>query len=201
MPPKGAGGEVEAVVALGANLGDRAATLDAAVAQLHRLPETSLVVGSRWHDSVALTPEGLDPDKPPYLNGVAVLRTRLQPHALLHELRRLELAHGRDRSTAAPRWGDRTLDLDLIVHGDARLETPELTLPHPRAHERDFVLRPWLEVRPDAVLPGRGQVAELLARATAAGASTVEPGGAHDAAPDAAPEAAPDAAPEAGGRS
>ena len=140
---------VEAVVALGANLGDRAAT-------------------SRWHDSVALTPEGLDPDKPPYLNGVVVLRTRLAPHALLHELRRLERAHGRDRSATAPRWGDRTLDLDLIVHGDARLESSELTLPHPRAHERDFVLRPWLEVRPDAVLPRQGAVADLLVRVTAA---------------------------------
>lgn len=171
----GASGEVEAVVALGANLGDRTATLDAAVAELGGLPETSLMVASRWHDSVALTPEGPDPEKPPYLNGVAVLRTRLAPHALLHELRRLELAHGRDRSAAAPRWGDRTLDLDLIVHGDARLETPELTLPHPRAHERDFVLRPWLEVRPDAVLPGQGAVAQLLARLATGSESTVEP--------------------------
>ncbi|MER3386356.1 MAG: 2-amino-4-hydroxy-6-hydroxymethyldihydropteridine diphosphokinase [Microcella pacifica] len=166
---------VEAVVALGANLGDRAATLDVAVAELDGLPDTALVVASRWHDSVALTPEGLNPDKPPYLNGVVVLRTRLAPHALLHKLRRVERAHGRDRSGTAPRWGDRTLDLDLVVHGDARLETSELTLPHPRAHERDFVLRPWLEVRPDAVVPGQGAVAELLARVTAAGESTVEP--------------------------
>lgn len=162
------GETVEAVVALGANLGDRAATLDAAVAELDGLPDTELVVASRWHDSVALTPEGLDPDKPAYLNGVAVLCTRLAPHALLRELRRLERAHGRDRSATAPRWGDRTLDLDIIVHGDTRLETSELTLPHPRAHERDFVLRPWLEVRPDAVLPGVGPIAELLARVTAA---------------------------------
>lgn len=166
---------VEAVVALGANLGDRAATLDAAVAELGGLPGTALVVASRWHDSVALTPEGFDPGKPPYLNGVAVLRTRLRPHDLLQELRRLELAHGRDRSATAPRWGDRTLDLDLIVHGDTRLETPELTLPHPRAHERDFVLRPWLEVRPDAVLPGQGAVAELLARVASGSEKTVEP--------------------------
>ncbi|QOD93510.1 2-amino-4-hydroxy-6-hydroxymethyldihydropteridine diphosphokinase [Chryseoglobus sp. 28M-23] len=178
-------GQVEAVVALGANLGNRAGTLDAAVAELDQLPDTALVVASRWHDSVALTPEGLDPDKPPYLNGVAVLRTRLQAHALLNELRRIELAHGRDRSAAAPRWGDRTLDLDLIVHGDARFETPELTLPHPRAHERDFVLRPWLEVRPDAVVPGQGAVAELLARVTADRGATGEPA----------------AAPEVGGRS
>lgn len=165
---------VEAVVALGANLGDRTATLDAAVVELDRLPGTAVVAASRWHDSVALTPEGPDPDKPAYLNGVTVLRTSLDPLALLHELRRIELEHGRDRTAAAPRWGDRTLDLDLIVHGDERLESPQLTVPHPRAHERDFVLRPWLEVRRDAVLPGRGPIAELLAGLTAAGESTVE---------------------------
>ena len=73
------------------------------------------------------------------------------------------------RLDLALRAGDRTLDLDIIVHGDTRLETSELTLPHPRAHERDFVLRPWFEVRPDAVLPGHGAIAELLARVTAAG--------------------------------
>ncbi|MER3390592.1 MAG: 2-amino-4-hydroxy-6-hydroxymethyldihydropteridine diphosphokinase [Microcella sp.] len=160
------GTAVDAVVALGANLGERAATLDTAVTELDRLPGTAVVGASRWHESVALTAEGLDLDKPAYLNGVTVLSTRLDPQALLRELRRIELAHGRDRSAAAPRWGDRTLDLDLIVHGDARLETPQLTLPHPRAHERDFVLRPWLEVRPEAVLPGRGPVAELLANLT-----------------------------------
>jgi 2-amino-4-hydroxy-6-hydroxymethyldihydropteridine diphosphokinase len=153
---------VEAVVALGANLGDRVATLDAAAAELSALPATELLAVSRWHDSVALTPRGLDPDKPAYLNGVAILSTRLGPHELLHELRRLELAHGRDRSANAERWGDRTLDLDLIVHGEVRLTTERLTLPHPRAHERDFVLRPWLEVRPRAEIDGRGAVTVLL---------------------------------------
>ena len=154
---------VDAVVALGANLGDRGPTLDAAVAAMDALAGTQVVAVSRWHESVALTLSGPSTDKPAYLNGVAVLRTELSPRTLLRELRRIELAHGRDRSEHAERWGDRTLDLDLIVHGEARLSTEDLTLPHPRAHERDFVLRPWAEVRPDAVLDGYGAVADLLA--------------------------------------
>jgi 2-amino-4-hydroxy-6-hydroxymethyldihydropteridine diphosphokinase len=78
---------------------------------------------------------------------------------LLSLLHRIEVAHGRERRE---RWGDRTLDLDLIAYGDVISDTPELTLPHPRAAERDFVLGPWLAVDPDAVLPGRGRVADLL---------------------------------------
>ena len=159
----------DAIVALGANLGDRATTLDAAIAALAALPETRVLAVSRWHESVAHTPQGLDPDKPAYLNGVAHLATQRDPHSLLHELRRIEIDHGRDRSSGAERWGDRTLDLDLIVHGTVRLDTPELTLPHPRAHERDFVLRPWLEVQPQAVLDGHGPIVGILAQLESAG--------------------------------
>jgi 7,8-dihydro-6-hydroxymethylpterin-pyrophosphokinase len=75
-------------------------------------------------------------------------------------LKKLEDAHGRVRTQ---RWGDRTLDLDVIVYGELQQDDPELTLPHPRAHERDFVLRPWLTADPQAVLPGRGRVEDLLA--------------------------------------
>ncbi len=151
-------GCVLAVIALGSNLGDREATLERAVVALDGLPESSIQAVSSWHGSVALTLDGPDPEKPAYLNGVALLQTGLDPAALLSSLRRIELEHGRERDE---RWGDRTLDLDIITYGELLIMTPDLTVPHPRAHERDFVLVPWLEVQPDAELPGHGRVAEL----------------------------------------
>jgi len=170
-----------AVVALGANLGDRIAALDDAIAALDALPATRVVAHSRWHDSVALTPEGPDPSKPGYLNGVALVDTALAPTHLLHHLLRIEREHGRDRSDGVERWADRTLDLDLIQYDDVVRNDARLTLPHPRAHEREFVLEPWLDIDPDARLGTRGRVADLLAalRASdrdAAGADA--PGGA-----------------------
>ena len=149
-----------AVIALGSNLGDRAATLTRAVAALDALPESSITAVSSWHGTVALTIDGLDPDKPEYLNGVALLQTQLDPYTLLDGLRAIEQQHGRER---ALRWGDRTLDLDLIAYDQLEINSPELQVPHPRAHERDFVLAPWLEVQPDARLIGRGDAAALLA--------------------------------------
>ena len=150
---------VVAVIALGSNLGDREATLDRAVAALDALPESSIQSVSPWHGTIAMTLDGLDPDKPQYLNGVALLQTTLEPAALLDALRRIELDNGRER---VERWGDRTLDLDIVAYGDLVLVTPDLTVPHPRAHERDFVLAPWLDVQPEAELPGHGRVADLL---------------------------------------
>lgn len=153
-----------AVVALGANLGDRGETIAAAVAELARLPLTEVTAVADTIESVALTPSGPDPSAPPYLNSVVLLSTRLAPTVLLDHLHAIEEKHGRPRRTAGePRWQDRTLDLDLIAYGDVSLDSPSLTLPHPRAAERDFVLGPWLSVDPDAVLPGRGPVADLLA--------------------------------------
>lgn len=151
-----------AVIGLGANLGARAAALADAVAALGTLPGTRVVAVSRWHDSVALTPEGRDPSKPGYLNGVALVDTALAPTHLLHHLLRIEREHGRERGPHVERWADRTLDLDLIAYGDVTRDDARLTLPHPRAHERDFVLAPWLEIAPDAQLAGHGRVAELL---------------------------------------
>jgi 2-amino-4-hydroxy-6-hydroxymethyldihydropteridine diphosphokinase len=149
-----------AVIALGSNLGDREATLERAVTALDALPESSILAVSSWHGTVALTLEGLDPEKPAYLNGVALLQTRLDPYTLLDGLRQIELENGRER---AERWGDRTLDLDLIALDELEIDSEVLQVPHPRAHERDFVLAPWLEVQPDAVLVGHGPVADLLA--------------------------------------
>jgi len=157
-----------AVVALGANLGDRERTLEEAVRDIARLPLVDAITVSEALESVALTPNGLDENAPPYLNAVALVTTRLAPTVLLTLLHRIEESHGRVRrplgQTQEPRWGDRTLDLDLIAYGEVIADTPALTLPHPRAAERDFVLQPWLTVDPDAVLPGRGRVADLLQR-------------------------------------
>ncbi len=152
---------VEAVIALGANLGDRAATMTAALEDLRRLPLVDSVRASPAVESVAVTADGPDASVPGYLNAVALVTTRLAPSVLLGYLHAIEERHGRERRE---RWGDRTLDLDLIAYGDVRSDRPALVLPHPRAAERDFVLGPWLSVDPDAVLPGIGRVDAALAR-------------------------------------
>lgn len=163
LPPRAAGAgraPVVAVVALGSNLGDRATILADAVRDLERLPLTTEVRSSEPVESVAVTLAGPDASAPAYLNAVALVTTRLAPTVLLAQLHRIEAEHGRVRRA---RWGDRTLDLDLIAYGDVRNADPSLVLPHPRAAERDFVLAPWLSIDADAELPGRGRVDALLA--------------------------------------
>ncbi|MFS0892644.1 2-amino-4-hydroxy-6-hydroxymethyldihydropteridine diphosphokinase [Microbacterium sp. 179-I 3D3 NHS] len=149
-----------AVVALGANLGDRRATVEAAADRIARLPLVSDVRLSRLFETVALRIDGPDPEAPGYVNAVALVTTRLAPEILLGMLHAIEDEHGRTRRE---RWGDRTLDLDLIAYGDVVSDAPELQLPHPRAAERLFVLEPWLDVDPDARLHGHGSVADLVA--------------------------------------
>jgi 2-amino-4-hydroxy-6-hydroxymethyldihydropteridine diphosphokinase len=158
--------EQPAVIAFGSNLGDRAEILHAAATELAEAEGVELVAMSGLHESIALKPGGADPAAPEYLNAVALVRTTLTPVALLALLHRIEDVHGRERTE---KWGDRTLDLDLIDFAGLKREGDALTLPHPRAHERDFVLRPWLEVDPDAVLPGAGRVADLAAALDVAG--------------------------------
>ncbi|WP_125130326.1 2-amino-4-hydroxy-6-hydroxymethyldihydropteridine diphosphokinase [Microbacterium sp. 10M-3C3] len=150
-----------AVVAAGSNLGDRVETLESAFRELAALPLVDHVRVSRALETVAVRPDGEDADAPRYLNAVALVRTRLAPSVLLLELHRIEARHGRERRE---RWGDRTLDLDLVAWGDVRSDDARLVLPHPRAAERLFVLAPWLELDPDAVLPRAGRVADLVAR-------------------------------------
>lgn len=150
-----------AIVAFGANLGDRAATIEAAAAELRALPLVDDVRLAPPISSVAVTLDGPDAEAPGYLNTIAIVSTRLAPSVLLAQLHEIERRHGRVR---LERWGDRTLDLDLIAYGDVRSDDPDLLLPHPRAAERDFVLRPWLALDPEAELPGAGSVARLLAR-------------------------------------
>lgn len=148
------------VIALGSNLGDREATLDAATDALRHLPGLQVEAVSRSMETVAVTESGPDPSRPRYCNRVVTGRTSLPPRELLTALLRIERAFGRVRTA---RWGDRPLDLDLIVQGDHRIDEPGLLLPHPRARERAFVLLPWLEIEPDAVLPGDGRVRHLAA--------------------------------------
>lgn len=151
--------EVPAVIAFGANQGDRAATLLAAARELAETDGVELTTMSSLHESVAVKLDGPDPDAPAYLNAVGLIRTTLTPEALLAVLHEIESDHGRVREE---RWGDRTLDLDIVDFAGMTRDRDGLTLPHPRAFERDFVLRPWLEVDPDAVLPGHGRVADLV---------------------------------------
>jgi 2-amino-4-hydroxy-6-hydroxymethyldihydropteridine diphosphokinase len=152
--------EADAVIAIGSNLGDRVATFQAAVRALAEADGVEVTAISTPIETVAVKPDGEDPDAPAYLNAVVLVRTTLAPRELLRLLNDLERDHGRVR---AERWGDRTLDLDIVDYAGLQSSSEDLTLPHPRAHERAFVLRPWLEVAPEAVLPGRGRVADLLA--------------------------------------
>lgn len=150
-----------AVIALGSNEGDRGGMIRAAAERLRRLPLVDDLVMSDLIETVAVKLDGPDPDAPPYLNAVALMTTRLAPQVLLGMLHAVEEEQGRVR---VERWGDRTLDLDLIAYGDFASDAEHLRVPHPRAAERLFVLEPWLSIDPDAVLPGSGRVDELVRR-------------------------------------
>lgn len=163
--PRPGRADAVAVVAFGANLGDREATIRAAADRIARLPLVSGVRLSPLFETVALRLDGPDPEAPGYVNSVALVTTRLAPSILLGMLHAVEDEHGRERHE---RWGDRTLDLDLIAYGDESADDERLQLPHPRAAERLFVLEPWLALDPDAELPGRGRVADLVTSLRAA---------------------------------
>ncbi|SDY50418.1 2-amino-4-hydroxy-6-hydroxymethyldihydropteridine diphosphokinase [Herbiconiux ginsengi] len=148
-----------AVLALGSNLGDREATILGALDDLRATPGIEVTAVSRLYETTAVKPDGVDPDAPAYLNAVALIRTSLHPEELLGVVNHIEHEYGRVR---AERWGDRTLDVDIVTFASVVRNTERLTLPHPRAAERDFVLVPWLEIDPDAVLPKRGRVDQLV---------------------------------------
>jgi dihydroneopterin aldolase / 2-amino-4-hydroxy-6-hydroxymethyldihydropteridine diphosphokinase len=163
------------VLALGSNLGDRLATLQGGVDALLGPPgRGSSAQGSSGPGSSGLSSTGLalvalspvyetvpvgGPPQPEYLNAVLIAETTLPATALLRRGQAVEAAFGRVREEV---WGPRTLDVDVIVYGDVVSDDPELTLPHPRAWERAFVLAPWLDADPEAEIPGRGRVAGLL---------------------------------------
>ena len=148
--PRGAAhpGEVDVVLALGANLGDREATLQSAVDALAATPGPRVLAAS---PVVETAPVG-GPEQPDYLNAVLTCRTTLGPGELLSACLAIENEHGRVRET---HWGARTLDIDVITYGELELSGPDLELPHPRAAARAFVLLPWSLLDPDARLAGR----------------------------------------------
>ncbi|MEV0235124.1 2-amino-4-hydroxy-6-hydroxymethyldihydropteridine diphosphokinase [Nonomuraea sp. NPDC050786] len=147
---------MKVVLALGSNLGPRFQTLQGAVDTLFDAPGLEFVKASPVYET---DPVGGPAGQKPYLNAVVIAETTLAPRTLLERAQSVENAFGRVRTE---HWGPRTLDIDLIVVGDTVCDDPELTLPHPLAHERAFVLVPWVKADPDGVVPGRGRVAELL---------------------------------------
>ena len=150
---------VRAYVGLGSNLGDREGTLRAALGRLRHLPETEVLRVSTLRNT---EPVGYL-DQPRFLNGAAELETGLSARRLLGALLELERAFGRDRASV-PAQGPRTLDLDLLLYGQEQIDEPGLELPHPRLHERRFVLEPLAELDPSLEVPGKGSVQTLLAR-------------------------------------
>lgn len=152
------------VIGLGSNLGDRMSNLQGAVDALADTPNVWVTGISPVYET---TPVDCPPDAETFLNVIVLADTTLSAHRLLDRAQAVEDAFGRVRTGVqnAPR----TLDVDLIAVGDRRSDKPELILPHPRAHERAFVLQPWLDLEPDAQVPGVGAVADLLAAADTTG--------------------------------
>ncbi|MEU3347060.1 2-amino-4-hydroxy-6-hydroxymethyldihydropteridine diphosphokinase [Streptomyces sp. NPDC006700] len=156
-----------AVISIGSNLGNRLETLQGAVDALEDTPGVRVKAVSPVYET---EPWGVEPgSQPSYFNAVVVLKTTLPPSSLLERAHAVEEAFSRVRDE---RWGPRTLDVDIVAYAELVSDDPVLTLPHPRAHERAFVLAPWYDVDPDALLPGRGAVADLLTALTREG---VEP--------------------------
>ena len=144
---------MKAVVSLGANIGDPKANLDLAVALLREA--TDVIAVSSY---LQTKPVG-GPEQPDYLNAVAIVESELPAKDLLAVLNGIETAMGRTREI---HWGPRVIDLDLIQFGGLLVSDEKLTLPHPRAHERRFVLAPWFEIEPEAILLTHGRISDLL---------------------------------------
>ena len=144
---------MKAVVSLGANIGDPKASLDLAVALLREA--TDVIAVSSY---LQTKPVG-GPEQPDYLNAVAIVESELPAKDLLAVLNGIETAMGRTREI---HWGPRVIDLDLIQYGGLLVSDEKLTLPHPRAHERRFVLAPWFEIEPEAILLTHGRISDLL---------------------------------------
>ncbi len=150
-----------AVISLGSNLGNRLETLQGAIDALEDTPGVRVKGISPIYET---EPWGVEPgSQPSYFNAVVVLKTTLPPSSLLERAHAVEEAFHRVRDE---RWGARTLDVDIVAYADVVSDDPILTLPHPRAHERAFVLAPWHDLEPEAQLPGRGAVVDLLGTVT-----------------------------------
>lgn len=147
---------VTAYIGIGSNLNDPAQQVTQAFAELAALPQSQLLGRSSLYLSRPLGPQ----DQPDFVNAAAKLGTALPPLVLLRELQAVEVRHGRSREHER-HWGPRSLDLDLLIYGELRMQTAELTLPHPHLHERSFVLYPLAELAPELVIPGHGPVQTL----------------------------------------
>ena len=145
-----------AYIAIGSNLASPLEQVNAAVQALGEIPQSKIVAVSSFYRTPPLGPQ----DQPDYLNAAVLLETALDAEALLDNTQRIELQQGRVRK--AERWGPRTLDLDLLMHGDTIMAGAELTVPHPRMGERAFVLLPLLEIAPYVQLPGLGAARSFL---------------------------------------
>jgi 2-amino-4-hydroxy-6-hydroxymethyldihydropteridine diphosphokinase len=148
---------VRAAIALGSNIADPEEQVRRGFDEIAALPETRLTARSSLYRTA---PVGYA-DQPDFINACALVETALAPRALLEGLLAIEQRHGRVRSIPN---GPRTLDLDIILYGTESIDEPGLRVPHPRAHERAFVLEPLLEVWPDAVIPGRGKATDFVRR-------------------------------------
>lgn len=144
---------MKAVISLGANIGDAKANLDLAIGLLREATEVISV------SSYSQTKPVGGPEQPDYLNAVAIVESELPAKDLLALLNGIETAMGRTREI---HWGPRVIDLDLIQYGGLLVNDEKLTLPHPRAHERRFVLAPWFEIEPEAILLTHGRISDLL---------------------------------------
>ena len=144
---------MKAIISLGANLGNPKENLDTAITLLREATDVKAVSSYITTDPVG------GPEQPEYLNAVCIIDSDLPAMDLLSMLHGIEKALGRER---IQRWGPRTIDLDLIQYADLISKADELVLPHPRAHERRFVLEPWFEIEPDAILLTHGKIKELL---------------------------------------
>jgi 2-amino-4-hydroxy-6-hydroxymethyldihydropteridine diphosphokinase len=149
-------------IGLGSNLGDPVAQIRSAMQALAAMPETRLVRRS----SLYRNPPSGYLDQPEFVNAAAQIETRLEPRELLEQLLAIERVHGRVRDLPN---GPRTLDLDILLYGERTVREPRLTIPHPRMLERAFVLVPLAEIAPEAVVPGRGRIADLAAKLDASG--------------------------------
>ena len=158
---------VTAFIGLGSNLADPLVQVRQALVELDSIPGTRVTARSSFYRT---SPVGLL-EQPDFINAVASVRTTLKPLALLAALLAIENRHGRRRSI---RNAPRTLDLDLLLYGEQVLGQDGLSLPHPRLHERAFVLAPLAEIAPDAMVPGRGRVQDLLAQVDCNGVSRID---------------------------
>ncbi|MEH6558448.1 MAG: 2-amino-4-hydroxy-6-hydroxymethyldihydropteridine diphosphokinase [Oceanicoccus sp.] len=154
-------------IAIGSNLQQPLDQVNRAVTELAALPDCSLQAVSRWYQSNAIGP-GTQPD---YINGVAELNSQQSPIALLRLLQSIENCHHRKR---LQRWGPRTLDLDLLIYGELIVDDPDLTIPHPRMLERNFVLYPLMDIAPDLILPNGLALSEFITSCPSTGLHLVQ---------------------------